>query len=468
MKGKFYLGFICVIVAVDSFVYGYDTAVISGAVEAIRSHFQLSALEIGSVVSSLLLGCVAGVLLVGRLTDWLGRRKMFMLSALIFLVSAVWCYYATSAAELIVARVLGGVGVGFASLLVPVYIAEISPPESRGMLVSLHQLGIVIGMNVAYVVNAWLGRGGDEVWLADQGWRVMLGACAIPAFLFLLLTPLIPESPRWLIKRGKDSEALAVLQRLHGEQVAQAEAKEIRETVNQEQGRIRELFRPGVRGVMFMAMTLALFQAITGITVVVFYAATIFHSVGIGIEGALVHQATVGIALVTGTITSMFVVDRLGRRPIMLMAISAMGVSLIFMASSLSSAGGGGWTALIWTLIFVYAFNFGMGGIYWVVVSEIFPTRIRGTASSLSIIFLWGGNYFVLLFFPTLLEHLHGNVFYLFAGTSALCLAFMWRFVPETKGRTLEKIEHELYGLGDHRGVSGGAGRSTESKPRRP
>jgi len=447
MNGKLYLRLLCVAAAVDSSVYGYDTAVISGTVEAVRAHFHLTPLAVGSFVSSALLGCVAGVLIVGRLTDWLGRRKMFIVSALLFLVSALWCYTARSIIELVCARILGGVGVGFASLLVPIYIAEIAPASSRGALVSLHQLGIVTGMNLAYLANAWIGHGGDEAWLAEHGWRVMLGGCGIPALIFLVLTIFIPESPRWLIKRSKDTAALKILRRLHGDSAALAESREIRETVAHEHGRIRELFRPGVRGVMIMAMTLALFQAITGITVIVFYAASIFASVGIGIESALVHQAIIGLALVTGTISSMFVVDRLGRRPIMLMAISAMSLSLALMGVSFSGSGGAGWGALLCTLIYVYAFNFGMGGIYWVVVSEIFPTRIRGAASSLSIIFLWGGNYFVLLFFPTLLGVLKGDVFYVFACVCVLCLAFMWYFVPETKGKTLENIEHELYGV---------------------
>ena len=448
MKTNLYLRLLCVAAAVDSGVYGYDTAVISGTGEPLRAHFHLSPLDLGSVVGSALLGCVAGVLIVGRLTDWFGRRRMFMASALLFLFSAVWCYAAGSVAELVAARILGGVGVGFASLLVPIYIAEISPPKSRGALVSLHQFGIVTGMNLAYVVNAWIGRHGDNHWLTDHGWRVMLGACGVPAVVFLVLTTLLPESPRWLVKRGRSFEALDILRRLHGEAAAVDESKEIYETVAQERGKLQELFSPGVRRVMIMAMTLALFQAITGINVTLYYAPTIFAAVGIGMGSALAYQAVIGSALIVGTISSIFVVDRLGRRPIMLIAISTMGVSLALMGVFFNTSSGVGWALLICTLLYIYAFNFGMGGIYWVMVSEIFPTRIRGVASSLSVIFLWGGNYLVLLFFPTMLDTLKGNVFYVYAAVCALCLIFMWRFVPETKGKTLERIEHELYGAG--------------------
>ncbi|MFZ0549526.1 MAG: sugar porter family MFS transporter [Steroidobacteraceae bacterium] len=447
MSRELYLRLICVAAAVDSSVYGYDTAVISGTAEALRAHFHLDSLAVGWVVGSALLGCVIGVLAVGRLTDWQGRRRMFVASGVIFLLSALWCYSAQSVSQLVLARVLGGVGVGFASLLVPVYIAEISPAKVRGALVSLHQFGIVTGMTLAYVVNAWIGRGGNDQWLADRGWRLMLAACGVPAAIFILLVLVMPESPRWLMKRGRSAEALAVLRRLHGERAAEAETREIRAAIGQEQASIRELFRRGVRGVMLMAMTLALFQAITGINVIMYYAPSIYTSVGVGTSSALTYQVINGLALIVGTISSMFVVDRLGRRPIMLMAIAAMGVAIGLMGALFGrSAGGGlGWGMVACTLLYIYAFNFGMGGIYWVMVSEIFPTRIRGAASSLSVMFLWGGNWVVLLVFPTLLDAFRGGVFYVFAGICALCLVFMWYFVPETKGKTLEYIERQLF-----------------------
>jgi MFS transporter, SP family, arabinose:H+ symporter len=450
MTVKPYLRFICLIAAVDSSIYGYDTAVISGTVQALRTHFQLTSLDIGWVVGSALLGCIVGVLMVGRLTDLLGRRRMFLVSALLFVVSALGCYFASSVSELVLARVVGGLGVGFGSLLVPIYIAEIAPPKIRGALVSLHQLGIVTGMTLAYVANAWIGRAGNDIWLAEQGWRVMLAACGVPAIVFILLMYWIPESPRWLIKRGRNDEALRVLRRLHDESTALAEAREIQAAVGQEQGKTRELFRPGVRGVMLMAMTLALFQAITGINVIMYYAPSIYASVGVGTSSALAQQVINGVALIAGTVSSMFVVDRLGRRPIMLMAMATMGLSLALLGVFFGGSGsaGLGWGTVLCTLLYIYAFNFGMGGIYWVMVSEIFPTRIRGAASSLSVVFLWGGNYVVLLVFPTLLDWLKGQVFYVFAALCALCFAFIAYFVPETKGKTLEAIERELFGVG--------------------
>jgi MFS family permease len=214
---------------------------------------------------------------------------------------------------------------------------------------------------------------------------------------------------------------------------------------------------------MFMAMTLALFQAITGINVIMYYAPSIYASVGVGTSSALAQQVINGLALIAGTVSSMFVVDRLGRRPIMLMAMTAMGLSLALLGIFFGSTGsaGLGWGTVLCTLLYIYAFNFGMGGIYWVMVSEIFPTRIRGAASSLSVVFLWGGNYLVLLVFPTLLDVLKGHVFYVFAGLCALCLAFIGCFVPETKGKTLEAIEGELFGIGRQRHRIGSDKKST-------
>ena len=290
MNKSLYLRLICVAAAVDSSIYGYDTAVISGTANALRTHFRLDPLAVGWVVGSALLGCVAGVLVVGRLTDRFGRRRMFVASALIFLLSALWCYAAPSVSQLVMARIAGGIGVGFASLLVPVYIAEISPAKIRGALVSLHQFGIVTGMTLAYFVNAWIGRGGNAQWLANRGWRLMLVATGVPAVVFLLLTLLMPESPRWLMKRGRVSESLAVLRQLHGDEAAEAETQEIRTTIDEERLGIRTLFKRGVRGVMFMTMALALFQAITGINVIMYYAPSIYISVGVGAANALAYQ----------------------------------------------------------------------------------------------------------------------------------------------------------------------------------
>ena len=427
-------------------LFGYDTAVISGAVELLRQHFALDPLALGWVVGSALLGCVVGAALAGKLTDALGRRAVLWLSGVLFLISGIWCYLSPSVGQLVAARILGGVGVGVASLLVPVYIAELSPPQIRGALVSINQIAILVGMVLSYLVNAWIGRWGDSAWLSATGWRVMLGAEAVPALLFLALSLKIPESPRWLLKRGSVERARAVVSRLHGETAGRSELDEIREAIAHEQGTLAELLERGSRGTVVMAMVLALFQAITGINIVMYYAPTIFTSAGIGTGAALGHSVIIGLVMLVFTLASMLLVDRVGRRPIMLFAAAGMGLSLTLLGIMFTAGATNGKWLLIWILTYVSSFSIGMGGIYWVVVSEIFPTRVRGAAMSLSVVFLWGGNYLVSQFFPAMLAALSSRVFFVFALMCALCIAFIWRFVPETKGKTLEEIERQLFG----------------------
>ena len=239
------------------------------------------------------------------------------------------------------ARMLGGIGVGVASLLVPVYIAELSPPQRPGALVSLNQVAILVGMVISYLVNAWVGLLGSNEWLATAGWRVMLGAEAAPALVFLTLSMRLPESPRWLLKRERTDDARRVLDRLHGEAVARKELEEIREAIAHEQGTVAELFEPGRRGTVVMAMVLALFQAITGINIVMYYAPTIFASAGIGTGRALEQSVIIGLVMLVFTLVSMLLVDRLGRRPIMLLAAAGMeGLSLTLLGLMFSASGG--------------------------------------------------------------------------------------------------------------------------------
>lgn len=452
---RIYVIFVSSVAAMGGLLFGYDTAVISGTVEPLRQHFSLDPLALGWVVGSALIGCVVGAALAGKLTDALGRRAVLWLSGVLFLVSGIWCYLSPSVGQLVAARILGGLGVGVASLLVPVYIAELSPPRIRGALVSINQLAILVGMVLSYLVNAWIGRLGDGGWLSAAGWRVMLGAEAVPALIFLVLSVRIPESPRWLLKRGSVERARAVLGLLHGEAAGRRELDEIREAIAQEQGSVSELLDRRSRGTVVMAMVLALFQAITGINIVMYYAPTIFTSAGIGTGAALEHSVIIGLVMVVFTLASMLLVDRVGRRPIMLFAAVGMGLSLTLLGIMFPAGATHAKWLLIWVLTYVSSFSIGMGGIYWVVVSEIFPTRVRGAAMSLSVVFLWGGNYLVSQFFPAMLAALNSRVFFVFALMCALCFAFIWKFVPETKGKTLEEIERQLFGSRDGTAAAG-------------
>jgi sugar porter (SP) family MFS transporter len=440
-----YVILISLVAALGGFVFGYDTAVISGTTEALQLFFGMSDLALGWVVSSALVGCVVGVPLAGWFADKFGRKPALVFAAVLFAVSAVASAFPPGVWFLVAARLLGGVGVGIASMVTPMYIAEVSPPKHRGALVSMNQIAIVSGMVAAYAVNRSIVDWGDADWMVNFGWRWMFGMETPPALAFLLLTFLIPETPRWLAKQNKLDESMAVLCKIVPPARAPAAYDEIIRSLDEEEGKMRELFRPGARQITFMAMVLALFQAITGINIVMYYAPRIFLSAGIGAGDAYSHSIIIGSVMVLFTIFSLFLVDKLGRRYLMIGASAGMGISLLLMGLAFQQAESQGTLLLICTLAYVASFSIGMGGIYWVVVSEIFPNRIRGRAMALSVVFLWGGNFLVAQFFPWMLTALKGSVFFVFAGSCLLCLLFIARFLPETKGRSLEDLESEFF-----------------------
>lgn len=436
---------ISIIAALGGLLFGYDTAVISGTTEAIQHEFRLTDVALGWVVSSALIGCILGVIIAGWFTDTYGRKMALLLSAVLFGVSSVASAFASTTELLILARIIGGIGVGVASIVTPIYIAEISPSSKRGALVSLNQVAIVFGMVLAYTVNRFIVGLSDEAWMRDVGWRWMLGVEVLPAVIFLVLALFIVESPRWLARKKRFDDAKTVIKKITlPEQVVLA-YNEVLDSLKQEDGKVKELFRPKVRRTTTMTMVLALFQAITGINIVMYYAPRIFLSAGIATKGAYSHSIIIGSVMVLFTIFSLFLVDRIGRRPLMKMASLGMGVSLVCMGWVFPQADDQGIILLIFTLAFVSFFSIGMGGIYWVVVSEIFPNKLRGRAVALSVIFLWGGNFIVAQFFPTMLSLLSEQVFLVFAIICFICFAFINRFVPETKGRSLEEIEHDFF-----------------------
>lgn len=440
-----YVIYICGIAALGGLLFGYDTAVISGATEAIQARFGLSDLSLGWAVSSALLGCIVGTLIAGWFADKFGRKRGLIFSGLLFSASAFACVIAPNIELLVLARFIGGIGVGVASMVTPIYIAEVAPAKIRGGLVTMNQIAIVSGMVLSYLANWMIVSWGDAEWMKMTGWRWMLGFELIPAFIFLVLTIWIPESPRWLAKRDRHSESRLILKRILDEDEVDAEYDSILSNLNVEEGRMHELFKPGGRKITYMAMILALFQAITGINIVMYYAPRIFLDAGIGTGNAYGHSIIIGLVMVFFTIISMLLVDRVGRRPLMILASAGMGISLFLMGFAFSKEDQNGTLLLVYTLSYVASFSFGMGGIYWVVVSEIFPNRIRGRAMTLSVVFLWGGNFLVAQFFPYMLSALQSDAFNVFAVSCFVCLAFIVKFVPETKKRTLESIESEYF-----------------------
>jgi MFS transporter, SP family, arabinose:H+ symporter len=558
-----YLVVICLVAALGGLLFGFDTAVISGSEVFFTREFSLSPEMEGWVVGSAIVGCFWGALAAGVLSDRFGRKKVLLLSALFFTASAVWCGLVSTAQGLVYARLLGGLGIGIASLVSPLYIAEISPPKIRGRLVALQQLAIVLGILGAFFGNSLVLKTA----MTDAAkWRWMLALGAFPAALFFVLILPIPESPRWLTKQGLKAKARAILARVAGEAGADREMVQIADAIAREGSSLRELFRPGLRRALLVGTTLAVLTQVTGINAIMYYGPKVFDAAGFGTSAAYWCSVLVGVTNLVFTLLSMAVVDRLGRKPLLLIGSTCMGVALCavgfsfhssslftdrdikdsatlvgrvqtptdpvstvvnaelsrgtdsvvsalrnagsdgkkqlpvllaglnqmlkkdgfyasdrFAAVPLSAAtlslagqkptgeqrarlnrmlledaypdalahkpyhrGINGWEMLLGVLAYVASFAFSMGVVGWVVISEIYPTRTRGRAMSVATAGVWGACYLVSLTFPLLLARLGSAVtFWTYGAMCAVALVFVWFFVPETKGKSLEEIEKQ-------------------------
>ncbi|HEY9166182.1 MAG TPA: D-xylose transporter XylE [Candidatus Kryptonia bacterium] len=453
---------ITLVATLGGLLFGYDTAVISGTVSALNYYFVLprglaetSANSLlGFAVSSALIGCIIGGAIAGFMSNKFGRRTSLLISAILFMITSVGSalpelgYKAIGTGgysfltQFTIYRIIGGIGVGMASLLSPMYIAEIAPARKRGKLVSYNQLAIIIGMILVYFVNYFVSFQGNEVWLNESGWRWMFGSEIIPACLFFILLFFIPESPRWLIMNDQNEKALRILIRVNGEEDARRIIDEIKNSFAFKQGRLLSF---GLKLVM-IGILLAFFQQFVGINVVLYYGPEIFKNLGSGTSAALLQTLIVGSVNFLFTIVAITTVDRFGRKPLQLagagvMAISMIGLGFVFQTSSL------GIGALVCMLIFMAGFSFSWGPIVWVLLSEIFPNEIRGKAMSISVAVMWISNYLVSWTFPmldksTLLTQMfhHGFAYWVYGLMAILAGLFMWRMVPETKGVSLEQM----------------------------
>jgi sugar porter (SP) family MFS transporter len=436
-----YVRLLVLVAALGGLLFGYDTAVISGAIGFLTRHFELNELQKGWAASCALVGCIVGAAGAGVLNDWLGRKKVMLLAAVLFSVSAIGAAIPTGLTAFVVARVLGGIGIGVASMTSPLYIAEISPAAVRGRLVSVNQFAIISGMLVVYFVNTLIARTGDESWNVEQGWRWMFASGLIPAMVFGLLVCFIPESPRWLTRRGRSDEALEVLARVGGLDHARSELAEIKDTIAGEGGSVAQLLGPEVRAPLVIGIVLAVLQQVTGINVVLYYAPEIFKSAGMETSTALNNTVIVGVVNLVFTVLAIRVVDRVGRRPLLLLTSIGMGVFLVLLGGAFVLGKPGGLWVLLFVLGYVASFAVAMGPVVWVVMSEIFPTRIRGVAMSIATVCLWVACFAVSQFFPVMLKSLAGYVFFVYAVMCAVAVAFVALYVPETKGKSLEEIE---------------------------
>ena len=442
-----YVAMLSAVAALGGLLFGYDTAVIAGAIGFLRSHFSLDAAATGWAASCALLGCLIGAGIAGFTADRLGRKKALLLAAVLYLVSGVWSALPSTITEFSFARILGGIGIGTASVVCPLYIAEISPADRRGRLVTFNQLAIVIGILVVYFVNYFIAGLGDEQWNAASGWRWMFGSAAAPAAVFFFLTLLIPESPRWLAQRNRKDEAHRTLSRVGGKARADAELLAITEALREEPVSSAGLLKPGLRRAFLIAAVLAVLQQVTGINVFMYYAPEIFKQLGSGTDSALLQTISLGGVNLLFTLIALRMVDRFGRKPLMITGAAGMALSLAGLGyaayNNILEA-----RVLVFVLGFIAFFAMSLGPVVWLIIAEVFPTRIRGRGMAVATLILWGANYIVSQTFPIINEHpwlvatfRHAFPFLLYGFFCILTILFVWLVVPETRGKSLEEIE---------------------------
>ncbi len=449
---------ICLVAAMGGLLFGYDWVVIGGAKPFFIRFYGLenNAALVGWAMSSALVGCMFGAILSGLLSDRFGRKRLLIGSGLFFLVSAIGTAVAGSFNAFVWYRLLGGIGIGLASGLSPMYIGEVTPAEMRGRFVSLNQLTIVIGMVLAQVVNWAVARNMPadftdqqilHSWYGQVGWRWMFGAEAIPAAAFLVMMFLVPESPRWLVKNGRSDIAEQILNRIGGASYGQREIAEIRHTLSQEEighVRFRDLLDPRLTRVVVIGVVLAALQQWCGINVVFYYAEDVFKAAGYSVSSIMLNIVYTGLIMLVFTFVAIHTVDRLGRRPLMLTGTAGLAVLYAVIGASFLF-GSTGLHVLMLVLAAIAFYAFTLAPITWVLLAELFPNRIRGAAMAISVFTLWATCWALAQAFPLMNQHLGTTgSFWVFG---VICLAgfvYVLRVLPETRGKSLEQIEREL------------------------
>lgn len=438
-----FVNIIAAISALSGLLFGYDTGVISGAVLFVQEDFRLTTRQEEIVVSAVLLGATIGALIGGRLTDRLGRRTTLLQVAGLFILGAIGTALAPTMLWLSIGRLIVGIAIGIASFTAPLYISEISPPAVRGKLVSLNQLMITIGIVCSYLADYTLA--------GSRGWRWMFGLAAIPGLILLIGILFVPESPRWYMSRSMKDKAREVLFKMHTPPMAESELTEIEESLKHQEGDWKELLSPRLRRAMTIGIGLAVFQQFTGINTVIYYAPTIFQFAGLrSNSAAILATAGVGIINVLFTIVAVRLLDRIGRRPLLLYGLVGMILSLgvlgfAFTSPNLAQALAA--ISLVCVMLYVAFFAISLGPVFWLMISEIYPLKIRGRAMAIATVMNWGSNLLVALTFLSLLRSFgRPATFWLYALTGALAWIFVYRLVPETKGKTLEQIEAQWRG----------------------
>jgi sugar porter (SP) family MFS transporter len=449
-----YLLPICLVATLGGLLFGYDTGVISGAIEPLTLRFGLSEVMKGWASGCVLMGCAAGVLIVGPVSDRYGRKRALLIAAVLFLLSALGTALPNDIWTFIAFRLLGGVGIGIASMSTPMYIAEITPAHLRGRMVATNQIAIVFGIAATAFLNYYIAGHGDQAWNIATGWRWMFAAGVVPAALFLALLFLIPESPRWLVEARRDDAARAILGKIGGDAFAAAEVAAIRDSLADEKGTWGELFSQKLRLPLTIGIALAILQQITGINVFMYFGATIFKTMSqsTGVDAGLLQQVIINGSGLLFTLIAIATVDRWGRKPLMLLGAAGMGISLIgmgLMAQLMHDPAAASRVMLGLIILYIACFGLSVGPVVWVILAEIFPTAIRGRALGLATFCLWVADYLVTQTFPMMdapgswfVAHFnHAFPFYVYAAFCVVLVAVVVWLVPETKGKSLEEIE---------------------------
>ncbi|WP_297091545.1 D-xylose transporter XylE [uncultured Draconibacterium sp.] len=454
MKGRnsFYIVVITLVATLGGLLFGYDTAVISGADKSIQAYLieglGLNSLAHGATISSALIGCIIGGSISGLLASKLGRKKTLFLAALLFFLSALgsgnpeFLFFTKGEPTMGLLymfnfyRVIGGIGVGLASAVSPMYIGEIAPADIRGRLVSLNQFAIIFGMLVVYFVNWGIANGQPLEWINTIGWRRMFISEAIPAGLFGALLLFVPETPRYLAIQNKDDKALSILTKINGAERAKEIFNDIKQSVESHSGK---LFSYG-KLVIVIGILLSVFQQFVGINVALYYAPRIFESMGAAKDASLMQTVVMGIVNVMFTVVAILTVDKWGRKPLLMIGSIGMAVGM-FAIGILSFMEVIGISTLVFIIIYTASFMMSWGPICWVLISELFPNRIRGKAVAVAVAAQWAANYFISSTYPAMMEFSGGLTYSFYGLMSLLSFVFVWRLVPETKGKTLEEME---------------------------
>ena len=433
------------ITALGGLLFGYDTGVVSGALLFLKDTFpHITALQKELVTSLLLVGAAIGAIGAARLADRIGRRPTILITAVVFVVGVLLAAFTPTYAVLLIARVIIGLAVGSASMTVPMFIGEAAPPRTRGALVSLNQLAITSGILVSYLIDYGLAGSRD--------WRLMFGLATIPAVLLFTGMLTQKESPAWLVAHGREDDARQVLARLRPGGAVDDELASMKEGARREGVSVRELISPRLRGVLILGVLLAVFQQVTGINTVIYYAPTLLASAGLGSSAALLANVVNGVVNVGMTIVAIWLLDRVGRRKLLItgtcgMAVALTTLALTFLIGGSTLTGAGAYIAIVALFFYTGSFAIGLGPVFWLLISEIYPVRVRASAMSVATFANWAANFVVTVSFLTLLSAItNAGTFFLFAFLTLVAVAYFWRRVPETKGKRLEEITAQIEG----------------------